>query len=65
MFKKDQLVVKLEKRPGEDGQSLSTPVNWDAVSETLLGGTLVVIAGYMACDTLRKCIIHTVATKVT
>lgn len=69
MFKNRSLLVKMIKDVSpEETQETQEHINWGAHAHVLIDeattGVAAIIIVYMAADTLRKCIIHTVATKV-
>jgi len=67
MFKNRTLQLKLinsRKATPEPSTPPSHPVDPSDIVMTVAVGTMVVIATYMAADTLRQSIIYTVCTKV-
>jgi hypothetical protein len=57
------LVKPIKDKPNAELGSDSTN-RTDLVRE-IAKGAVAVVAFYMAADTLRKCIVHTVATRIT
>jgi hypothetical protein len=42
----------------------SEPTDYNALIEKAVRGAVTVVAAYMGADTLRKIIVHTIATKI-
>lgn len=68
MFKNRSLIVKMAKDVEPNEAKPEDKISWGAhvsvLMEEAVKGGAILIGAYMAADTLRKCIIHTVATKV-
>lgn len=67
MFKNKGLLVKLAQAKDDEyiAERQLTHAERKVLIQKTADNAMVLIGFYMAADTLRKCIIHTVATKVT
>jgi hypothetical protein len=63
MFNNRKFEVKLVK-DDQKVEQVDKPVNIDDLTETVVGGAIVVIGAYMLGDTIRKCVCHAVATRM-
>lgn len=63
MFNNRKFEVKLVK-DDQKVEQVDKPVNIDDLTETVVGGAIVIIGAYMLGDTIRKCVCHAVATRL-
>jgi hypothetical protein len=56
--------LRFVKEP-QDAELGSDPTDRTDLVREIAKGAVAVVAFYMAADTLRKCIVHTVATRIT